>query len=149
MFVPQVVHLTIGLGSWMILMKIIGYGTNLMLHIATKNGTQVLYAKIALYVFVLSTFSKQALNESWDICNRSLPHERHICVSCQAHFLAQYDLNIESIRQKWHCCCDWREPHLIRTRKTNLFFCFFGCPRSHCLFPHSVLHFNRTVNTIT
>ena len=45
-------------------MKIIGYGTNLMLHIATKNGTQVLYAKIALYVFVLSTFSKQALNES-------------------------------------------------------------------------------------
>ena len=28
--------------------------------------------------------------------------------SYQAHLPVLFTLNIESIRQKWHCCCDWQ-----------------------------------------
>ena len=69
--------------------------------------------------------------------------------SCQAHLHVQNAPKIEFIRQKWHWCCDWQRatPELHMQNKTLVFPIGGLC--SHWLFRFSVLHSNKTVNTIS
>ena len=85
--------------------------------------------------------------------------------SCQAHLHVQYASN--KTAAKLTCLCNAlrtsnsfprsdtgvvieSEPHLSLTCKTRLLFApFNGCQCSHWLFCFSVLHPNKTINTIT
>ena len=51
-----------------------------------------------------------------------LMNDIHLTGSCQAHSPVQYASNIESIRQKWHWCCDWQRATPESYVQTSLLF---------------------------
>ena len=97
------------------------------------------------------TFSKQSFNKPLDFCNRSWPHEWHKfdwqLPSSIARALG-FEHQIHSPEVTLVLIDS--ETHLSRTCMQNkLLVCSIGCPCSHWLLGFSVLHSNKTVNTIT
>ena len=95
------------------------------------------------------TYSKRSLNESLDFCNRSYPHELHKFdwqLSSSRACTIRFD--IELISQKWPGVVIDIEPHPSRTCKTSLLYAPLAVRGSSWLFRFSILHSNKTVNTI-
>ena len=67
---------------------------------------------------------------------------------CQALLPVQFASNIEFIRQMWHWFCDWQRPKPEFHEQNKILVCSIGCSCSHWPFRFSVLHSNKTVNTI-
>ena len=76
-------------------------------------------------------------------------NDKNLIDSCQAHLPVKYALNIKLIRQKWHLCYDWQGATPELHMQNNPLVCTIGCPCSIWLFHFSMLHSNKTVNTIT
>ena len=101
---------------------------------------------LSLYIY----FSKQALNESLVFLQPFIASwtTQNLTDSCQAHLPEQFASNIKLIRQLWHWCCDWQRAKPELHMQNKFLVCSIGCTCSHWLFCFSVLHSNKTVNTM-
>ena len=82
-----------------------------------------------MFILVILTFSKQAINESLDFATvHSLMKDMNLIDCCQAHLTVQYASNIEFICQKCHWCCDRQRATTESLLQNKPFVCSIGCP---------------------